>query len=134
MDEPSLYERMGGRPVLSRVVKWFYAKARFDPVLEPIFKAHIPVWSVHLNVIIDFWARMIGGPSTWSGGMGRHFSLHLEPEHYAIWLRIWEQNCHDLLPPREAAELSAMAHRLGGELQTTMARAAARQAVAPTSP
>jgi hemoglobin len=103
-------------------VKWFYAKVRYEPALEPIFTAHVPVWSEHIENITQFWYRMTGGPSAWSGGMGRHFFLHLTPEHFAVWLGVWDENCRELLPEREAGEMSGLAHRIGDDLQAMLQR------------
>lgn len=120
----SLYDRLGGRPGLSRLVKWFYARVRFEPDLEPIFNAHIHKWGPHLETIIDFWSGMTGGPATYGGGMGKHFRMDLTPEHFATWLRVWGQNCRDLLQPREAEEMVALAQSIADDLLKMFARRA----------
>ncbi|MHA3771030.1 group III truncated hemoglobin [Verrucomicrobiota bacterium sgz303538] len=121
-DGQTLYERLGMEGI-TRLVKWFYAKVRYEPLLEPVFNEHVHLWSEHIATITQFWVKMTGGPSTWSGGMGKHFMMHLGPEHFAIWLRVWDENCHELLPPREAAEMSGLAHRIGDDLQMMIQRA-----------
>jgi len=120
----TLYERLGGYDGLHRLVKWFYAKVRYDPLLEPIFNARIAVWSEHIETITQFWARATGGPSEWAGGMGRHFFLELGPEHFAAWLKVWDENCRELLPTAEAEAMSALAHNIGDDLQRMLARRA----------
>ena len=117
----TLYERLGPEGI-ERLVKWFYAKARYEPLLEPIFTEHVHIWSEHIANIAQFWMRMTGGPSEWNGGMGRHFFLNLAPEHFVAWLRVWDENCQELLPPREAAEMSGLAHRIGEDLQNMLQR------------
>ena len=117
----SLYERIGPEG-LERLVKWFYAKARYEPLLEPIFSAHVAVWSEHIANITQFWFRMTGGPSNWAGGMGRHFFLNLGPKHFQAWLRVWEENCRELLPEREASEMTVLAQNIGQDLQAMMER------------
>lgn len=123
-DGATLYERLGGRPGVSTLIKWFYAKVRFEPLLEPIFKEHVAVWSSHLEQLIDFWSAMTGGPAEYRGGMGRHLRLNLAPEHFAVWLEVWEENCRWLLTAREAEDMIALAHRIGEDLQRMHARAA----------
>jgi hemoglobin len=113
---------LGGRPGISRLIKWFYARVRFEPDLEPIFDAHIEKWGPHLEMIIDFWCGQVGGPSPYAGGMGRHFRMGLAPEHFATWLRVWEQNCRDLLQPREAAEMIQLAQTIADDLMRMIAR------------
>ena len=110
-----MFERIGPEE-MARLVKWFYAKARYEPLLEPIFTEHVHAWSEHIATITQFWIKMTGGPSDWNGGMGRHFFLNLGPDHFVAWLKVWDENCQELLPPREAAEMSGLAHRIGGDL------------------
>ena len=69
------------------------------------------------------WALMTGGPSTYSGGMGKHFFLRLRPEHFSVWLAVWEQNCLELLPYHEATEMIQLAHQIGDDLQRMAKRA-----------
>jgi hemoglobin len=121
-DASTLFDRLGGRPGVSRLIKWFYARVRFEPDLQAIFEAHIPKWSEHLETLIDFWSTQVGGPPVYRSGMGRHFKLNLGPEHFATWLRVWEQNCRDLLQQREADEMIELAHSIAEDLQRMIAR------------
>lgn len=123
MSEASLYERIGGHAGLSRLVKWFYAKVRYEPEVAAIFKAHLHDWPSHIRLIIDFWSLMTGGPSSYGGGMGKHIFLHLKHEHYAVWLAVWEQNCLEHLPYREAMEMIQLAHSIGDDLRRMGQRA-----------
>src|SRR4030095_7736636 len=101
----------------SRVCRWFSARVRFEPDLEPIFNAHVPKWGEHLELLIDFWCGQAGGPTTYGAGLGKQARLDLRPEHYATWLRVWEQNCTDLLQQREAKEMIELARGLATHLQ-----------------
>ena len=49
---------------------------------------------------------------------GAHIKLGLEREHFEHWLGLWELNNNRSLPPREAEEMNALAHRLGERLFT----------------
>lgn len=133
-DGATLYERLGGRPGVTTLIKWFYAKVRFEPLLEPIFNAHVEVWSRHLEVLIDYWSEQTGGPAEYGGGIGRHIFLRLGPEHFAVWLEVWEENSLWLLPECEAAEMIALAHRLAEVLQCLSAAAVADRAAARMFP
>jgi len=113
----TLYDRLGGRPGISRLIKWFYARVRFEPDLQSIFDAHIKKWGPHLALIIDYWCTQVGGPDTYGGSLSRHARLSLTPEHYAIWLRVWEENTRHLLQPREAEEMITLARSLAQTLQ-----------------
>jgi hemoglobin len=116
----TLFERLGGRPGIQRLIKWFYARVRFEPDLRPIFDAHITQWGPHLELLIDYWCGVAGGPSTYRGTLDRHVRLGLEPSHFATWLRVWEENCRDILQPREAGEMIALAHTIAKDLQQTL--------------
>ena len=113
----SLYERLGGEAGLQRLVKWFYARLRYEPEVEAIFREHVRDWPAHLQTIVDFWAQVTGGPQRYAGGMGRHVFLQLSPVHYEVWLAVWGRNCNEVLPPREATEMMALAQDFGNRLQ-----------------
>jgi hemoglobin len=119
----TLFDRLGGRAGVTRLVKWFYARVRFEPDLEPIFNAHVPKWGPHLELLIDFWCGQAGGPTNYRGGLGKHARLDLSPAHYATWVRVWEQNCRDLLQAREAEEMIGLARGLAERLQRLPNRA-----------
>jgi len=121
--EESLYLRLGGHAGLSKLVKWFYAKVRYEPEVAAIFQEHVHDWPEHIQLIIDFWALMTGGPSSYGGGMGKHIFLRLKPEHFAVWLAVWEQNCLEHLPYREATEMIQLAHNIGDDLRRMSRRA-----------
>jgi len=108
----TLYERLGGRTGVSTLVKWFYAHVRFEPLLQPIFDAHITRWGPHLEVLTDFWCEQMGGPSHYTGSLARHGRLGLGPEHFEKWLEVWRANCRWLLPEPEAADVILLAERL----------------------
>jgi hemoglobin len=118
----TLHDRLGGRAGVSRLIKWFYARVRFEPDLQPIFDAHIHKWSEHLEVLIDYWCAQTGGPRLDRAGLGRHFKMNLRPEHFATWLRVWRANCRDLLQAREATEMIALAENIAEDLQRMIAR------------
>ena len=45
---PSLFELLGGRDGLHRLLSRFYERARLDPLLGPVFAAHVDDWPRHL--------------------------------------------------------------------------------------
>lgn len=49
-----LYERIGRREGLARLLRHFYADVRQDPVIGPIFNARIEHWGEHLAIIANF--------------------------------------------------------------------------------
>jgi len=117
-DSRSLFERLGGRPVLMRLLHHFYADVRQHQVIGPIFNAQIHDWPAHLEKIGDFWSGATGGPPLYSGPMPfKHLSLGLQEQHFGAWLDLWERNCRIYLPANEADELIGIAHAIGRRLR-----------------
>ena len=118
---PPLFERIGGKEGIARLLHYFYADVRQHEVLGPIFNAKIHDWPAHLAKIGEFWARQTGGPSRYAGGFGAaHLRLGIQPEHFEHWLTLWDWNCRRHLPPTQAEEMSAIAHRLGSNLKSIL--------------
>ena len=111
-EDKSLYERLGGHDGILKLIKSFYADVRQHAVLGPIFNSKIHDWPTHMEKIAEFWALQTGGPSRYRGGFGAaHIPLELKPEHFQLWLGLWEFNNSRLLAPAEAAEMNALAQQ-----------------------
>jgi hemoglobin len=109
----TLFERLGGRAGLLKLLHAFYADVRQHQVLGPIFNAHIKDWNAHIAKIAEFWARQTGGPSSYTGGfVAAHVRVGAKPEHFRHWLALWEFNCQRNLPAPEAGEMIELAHTL----------------------
>ena len=114
----TLYERLGGHTGIAELLRTFYADVRQHTVLGPIFNARIHDWPAHLAKIGEFWALQTGGPSRYSGGFGAaHLRIGIEPQHFELWLGLWDFNCQRQLPPAEAEAMSALAHEFGARLR-----------------
>lgn len=118
-----LFERVGGRPGLQKLLRHFYADVRQHKLIGPIFNAHIEDWPPHIELIADFWSGITGGPALYRGGMPyKHFPLGLRREHFEAWLMLWERNCRQHLPPEAAQDMIEIAHTIGGRLHTMIER------------
>jgi hemoglobin len=121
-DLGSLYDRIGRQAGLAILLRHFYADVRQHHLIGPIFNQRISDWSAHLVKINDFWARILGGPSTYSGQMpAKHFNLRLQPLHFRTWLDLWDFNCRRYLQPQEAREMIQIAQEIGGRLSSIVA-------------
>lgn len=119
----SLFDRIGGRPKLQKMLHHFYADVRQHNLIGPIFNSHVKDWPHHMEVIGDFWSGITGGPARYRGGMPyKHFPLGLERDHFAAWLGLWERNCHQHLPPEAATDMIEIAHTIGGRLHLMIER------------
>lgn len=118
----TLFDRLGGRPRLMHLLRYFYADVRQHQEIAPIFAAHIHDWPAHLEKIADFWSGATGGPARYSGAMPfKHVPLGLEEKHFEAWLGLWARHCRAHLPPREAGELIALAEGIGRRLRQIIA-------------
>jgi hemoglobin len=79
-------------------VRSFYAKARNDSLLCPLFKSSIPDWDHHIKRIHDFWSRCLLGTERYSGyPYPVHVRLPLEPEHFLRWVALFEETARETL-------------------------------------
>jgi hemoglobin len=116
-----LYERIGGREGLVRLLRHFYADVRQDPLIGPIFSSRIEDWGEHLTIIAGFWETLLGATRTYSGPMpAMHAPLGLGPEHFERWLFLWQANCRAHLPAEAAREMIDLAQHLGQKLQAIL--------------
>ncbi|MBV8414401.1 MAG: group III truncated hemoglobin [Verrucomicrobia bacterium] len=113
-----LYQRIGERDGISRLLRHFYADVRQDPLIGPIFDVQIKDWHRHLEIITSFWEAVIGGPRAYAGPMPmKHVPLRLREEHFERWLFLWQANCRAQLPTDVARELIALANHIAHRLR-----------------
>ena len=116
IESQPLFERLGGRPGLERLLERFYDRARHDEVLGPIFGAHIHDWDSHLQTVTNFWSNHTGGPVIYRGGMGKHLRLGLAESHFDRGLTLWEENAVAEVGEAHARELVAIARQVARNL------------------
>lgn len=110
----------------------FYARVRADPTLAPIFHHTIgtdaAIWDAHIAKITRFWRNALLREPVYSGNpMLVHSGISaIKPEHFAIWLSIFDQVLDAELPPKAAAQWSHMAHRIGRGLSLGLTASRAR--------
>ena len=94
--------------LIRAVVDSFYAKARQDDVIGPVFNRIIPDadWPEHLAKIASFWSSMLLGTGTYQGRpMPKHMAIpELSDAHFSRWLALFRQTATELCSP-EIAEL-----------------------------
>lgn len=85
----TLYEAIGGAPVLRRIVEAFYPKVQAHPLLGPLFPEDItPVMEKQFM----FLSQFLGGPSLYSDAYGhpmmraRHLPFPITRERADAWL------------------------------------------------
>ncbi|MFD0860040.1 group III truncated hemoglobin [Roseovarius aquimarinus] len=103
------------RDEIARVVARFYARVRRDPVLGPVFAAHVRDWPAHEEKIARFWANAILRERVYDGNpMQVHKAAQdVQPEHFAVWLDLFDEVLAEELNEETARRWSALAHRIG---------------------
>ena len=84
-----LFDQLGGRDGIRKLVVHFYKVAQEDDLIGPFFAQHVPDWAAHYETVTDFWSTQTGGPALYRGGMGKHLMLGLTPAHFDRWLKVW---------------------------------------------
>ncbi|MGH7995563.1 MAG: truncated hemoglobin [Opitutaceae bacterium] len=127
---PSLYERLGGREGLLRLLRHFYADVRQHGLIGPVFASKISDWPKHLETIADFWSAATGGPMEYAGAMPwKHLSLGIDERHFEAWLDLWRRHCRIQLKPQEAADLIALAETVGMRLRGILSAHGGRERI-----
>ena len=106
----SLFDRIGGRDALLKLLRAFYADVRQHAEIGPFFAAHVTDWPSHLEKIANFWSTVLGGPPRYAGPLYHvHQSMPLAPANYAVWIELWSRHCRIQMPAPIADELIAVA-------------------------
>lgn len=103
---------------ITELVQRFYATVRSDPLLGPVFAAHVTNWDVHLPKMVDFWSSALRGTARYRGTpMPAHTALpDLNVELFQRWLQLF-RGTTALLSNRAMAERAdALAQRIAQSL------------------
>lgn len=104
---------------IARVIAVFYAAVRRHEVLGPIFAEHVGDWPAHEARIAAFWNGAILYKAGYNGSpMRAHLSAgNVRPEHFQIWLALFDEALRRTLPPWSAGGWSVLVHRIGQGLR-----------------
>ena len=103
---------------VAQLVRQFYAKARKDPGLGPIFEAHVIDWDAHFVQMTNFWSAQLRGTSRFRGApMPKHIVLpDLTAELFERWLQLFKQTTEELGNPNLQQHANAVATFIAGRL------------------
>jgi hemoglobin len=108
--------------MIERLIVTFYARARADTLLGPVFGAHIEDWDAHLARMCSFWSSVALMSGTYHGNpMGRHLSLPVDARHFDRWLALFEETAADICPPLAADHFVERARRIAQSLELGIA-------------
>ncbi len=111
--------------MIRAVVEKFYARARGDDVIGPVFKRVIPEaeWPAHLVKIADFWSSMLLGTGRFTGRpMPKHLAIpELSDAHFMRWLRLFRETVSEICPPEIAELFIERSERIGNSFRMNIA-------------
>jgi len=104
---------------LAEQVNRFYALARVDPLLGPVFDRVIDDWPPHLAAITAFWVQaMLGGKGYGGNPYAKHQDHGIEPPMFDRWLALWGRTAKALFAPELAERLIQRAELIGRSLKS----------------
>ena len=75
-------------PMIAELVRTFYARAREDKLIGPVFAAAVADWDHHIGKITDFWSGVMLRTGRYDGRQMRpHLILPLEGKHFGEQMR-----------------------------------------------
>ena len=103
---------------ISQLVHTFYARARKDPGLGPIFEAHVADWEAHFAQMINFWSMKLRGTSHFRGvPMPKHVALPgLSAELFERWIELFRQTTSEMENRDLQFNADILAQHIGGKL------------------
>ena len=123
-ESPSCHPVQARNPDIAHLVETFYAAARQDALLGPVFAAAIADWPHHLAALTAFWAAQLRGRGAYRGqpiaahrALAARASPALTPPMFARWLELWGVTCRACMAPADADALIERAARIAAALQ-----------------
>lgn len=108
-------------PAIAALVDSFYAKARRDPVIGPVFNAAVEDWGEHLDKLRGFWSSVMLTSGRYKGNpMAAHVKQPIEPDFFPRWLQLWRDTAGELFTPAVAAQFCEKAERIGESLKLAL--------------
>lgn len=112
--------------MVATVVRDFYAKARRDDLIGPVFNRIIPEaqWPYHIATITDFWSSMLLGTGRYMGRpMPKHLAIpELTDAHFARWLKLFRETAEHHCPEDVAALFTDRAQRIAYNFRLRIAQ------------
>jgi hemoglobin len=105
-------------PAIAALVDRFYAKARLDPLIGPVFNEAIEDWDEHLEKLHAFWSSVMLTSGRYKGNpMAAHMKLPIQPHFFERWLALWQETAGEVFAPAAAAAFRDKANRIAESLK-----------------
>ena len=108
---------------IAQLVAAFYARARADVLLGPVFAGAVTDWPHHLTALTAFWAARLRGRGAYRGTpLAAHRPLlpALSPAMFARWLALWRQTTAEMMSEGDAAILVAKAEEMAARMSDAL--------------
>ncbi|MBY0380489.1 MAG: group III truncated hemoglobin [Xanthobacteraceae bacterium] len=116
--DPAMIDAGLDEALIGCVVQTFYARAREDEVIGPVFRAAVRDWDEHIHNITNFWSSMMLKTSRYDGRPLRpHLRLPLEPMHFDRWLALFEATVTELCTKEVAQAFVVRARRIADSFE-----------------
>ena len=92
---------LGNIEDIKLLIDSFYKKVIVDPTISHFFTEVVKIsWEKHIPIMYSFWDTVLFGTMTYKGNpMIKHIELdkkeHLNKEHFAQWIKLWEETIDD---------------------------------------
>lgn len=118
-----IVERTGiDEAMIERLVRTFYARARVDPLIGPIFANKVQDWDDHIARLCGFWSSVALLSGRYHGQpVAAHLPLPIDSPHFDRWLALFAETTRAVCPPAAAAHFLERAHRIADSLETGIA-------------
>ena len=108
--------------MIERLVRTFYARARLDSLIGPIFASAVQDWDDHITRLCAFWSSVALTSGRYHGQpMVAHLPLPIHAPHFDRWLELFAETAREVCPPSAAAHFLERAHRIAASLQMGIA-------------
>lgn len=95
------------------LVEAFYAEAREDEMIGPVFSSHVSDWPHHFDIVQNFWSRALLGTQRYKGTpFAPHLGLNLKPEFFDRWLMLFRKHAEAQLKPAAARFILSRAEHM----------------------
>lgn len=106
--------------ILERLVRAFYASARKDELIGPMFD-RVHDWEHHVARITQFWSSVTLLSGTYHGHpLPAHYPLGLHRPHFIRWLELFEATVRETCPRESWDLLLDKAQRIARSLEMGM--------------
>ncbi len=113
--------------MIDRLVRDFYGRARRDPLLGPVFEAHVHDWEAHFVQMDAFWSSVTLMTGSYHGQpMQKHQPLPIDGQHFDRWLALFEEAAQAVCPPVAAELFTERARRIAESLEMGVAMGAGK--------